>query len=405
MFKNNSQKGSIEISSFTVAIIVAMTVATASVFLAIKYFEMLDVISLDIEAIPKVTSGVALTPVPDETADWKTYANTEYGFELKYPENFYAKENYWSSWNGTDSVIALSNNENFDKTEFSFLLSVGVESDINDKLTRYVSDETAQLTAKKLKLGSLKNLINTKVVGVFAGDPPWGYYSVYIRIPNGLNTGLLVSARIHQADDPGYGGDETDLNAFREILSTFKLINISKEEADTEARQILAEKVIKDRANKALLAIRNKNLIELSAFVHPEKGVRFSPYSNVSEENILFTKEQMKKADQDNTEYLWGHSDGSGLPIKETFKDYYSQFIYDKDFAAVREISYNQRLGSGNTVDLVDEFYKNNITVEYHFSGFNPKFGGLDWESLRLVFQEKDNVWYLVGIVHDQWTI
>ena len=32
-------------------------------------------------------------------------------------------------------------------------------------------------------------------------------------------------------------------------------------------------------------------------------------------------------------------------------------------------------------------------------------FDGMDWKSLRLVFQEKDNIWYLVGIIHDGWTI
>jgi hypothetical protein len=29
----------------------------------------------------------------------------------------------------------------------------------------------------------------------------------------------------------------------------------------------------------------------------------------------------------------------------------------------------------------------------------------MDWQSLRLVFEETAGNWYLVGIVHDQWTI
>jgi hypothetical protein len=29
----------------------------------------------------------------------------------------------------------------------------------------------------------------------------------------------------------------------------------------------------------------------------------------------------------------------------------------------------------------------------------------MDWESLRLVFQEEGGVWYLVGVIHDEWTI
>lgn len=43
--------------------------------------------------------------------------------------------------------------------------------------------------------------------------------------------------------------------------------------------------------------------------------------------------------------------------------------------------------------------------VEYHFPGFEKKYEGKDWKSLRLVFEKKNDRWYLVGIVHDQWTI
>jgi hypothetical protein len=29
----------------------------------------------------------------------------------------------------------------------------------------------------------------------------------------------------------------------------------------------------------------------------------------------------------------------------------------------------------------------------------------MDWRSLRLFLEQKDGTWYLVGIVHGQWTI
>jgi hypothetical protein len=29
----------------------------------------------------------------------------------------------------------------------------------------------------------------------------------------------------------------------------------------------------------------------------------------------------------------------------------------------------------------------------------------MDWVSLRLVFLQEDGTWFLVGVVHDQWTI
>ena len=44
-----------------------------------------------------------------------------------------------------------------------------------------------------------------------------------------------------------------------------------------------------------------------------------------------------------------------------------------------------------------------------HFPGFDKKYGGMDWESLRLVFEDATlgggTELMLVGIVHAQWTI
>ncbi len=61
-------------------------------------------------------------------------------------------------------------------------------------------------------------------------------------------------------------------------------------------------------------------------------------------------------------------------------------------------------IGRSNTSNNNFEIYSNAIIVEFHFSGFDSKYEGMDWESLRLVFEEKDGTWYLIGIIHDQWT-
>jgi len=51
------------------------------------------------------------------------------------------------------------------------------------------------------------------------------------------------------------------------------------------------------------------------------------------------------------------------------------------------------------------EVYENPIIVEYYFPGFKAKFGGMDWKSLRLVFEKYKDNWKLRGIIHNQWTI
>ncbi len=87
-----------------------------------------------------------------------------------------------------------------------------------------------------------------------------------------------------------------------------------------------------------------------------------------------------------------------------SFLDYYSKFIYDEDFANAPQVAMNHRLSTGNSIDNSTEFYPGSMIVEYYFPGFDPQYGGMDWRSLRLVFSEYNSTWYLVGIIHDEWT-
>lgn len=56
-------------------------------------------------------------------------------------------------------------------------------------------------------------------------------------------------------------------------------------------------------------------------------------------------------------------------------------------------------------IDNMSTAYPNGSFVEYHFTGFDSQYAGIDWASLTLVFEENGGDWYLVGIVHGQWTI
>lgn len=168
-----------------------------------------------------------------------------------------------------------------------------------------------------------------------------------------------------------------------------------------EARQI-----IEQRANEVITALQEKDMETLSNYVHPDKGVRFSPYAFVRpEDHVVFSAEEIQGAFEDEPVYHWGTYDGSGEPIDLTFSEYYDEFVYSQDFAAAPQVGYNEVLGQGNTINNAQEVYEDAIIVEYHFPGFDPQYEGMDWESLRLVFQEYQGTWYLVGIIHDQWTI
>ena len=168
-----------------------------------------------------------------------------------------------------------------------------------------------------------------------------------------------------------------------------------------------AERIIAGRARQVILALKVGNIAKLATFVHPQKGVRFSPYVSVlPDEDRVVKRNQLVPMWASNTRYKWGAYDGSGDPIKLTFRKYHRSFIFDHDFSRAPNVRYNAEImGHGNTPNNVRTIYPNAIAVEHFFPGFNPKQSGMDWTSLWLVFEKNGKEWYLVGIVHDEWTI
>lgn len=159
-------------------------------------------------------------------------------------------------------------------------------------------------------------------------------------------------------------------------------------------------------AINVLDSIKNKDMTTLSTFVHQSNGVRFTPYEHIDMQNDkVFTAAQVAGLATDTQIYTWGRYDGSGDPIDLNFNDYYDKYIYDEDFINPHIIGNNVAIGKGNMINNIDTEYPNGQFVEFHFTGFDPQFEGIDWRSLRLVFENVNGTWYLVGIVHGQWTI
>jgi hypothetical protein len=158
-------------------------------------------------------------------------------------------------------------------------------------------------------------------------------------------------------------------------------------------------------ADVVVEALSQMDLETVAEFVHPEKGLRFSPYTYVEDDHQVFMPAELPGLVGSDQVYLWGFYDGTGDPIELTFDAYYEQFVYSADFANPEEMAIDEELGWGNTINNITEFYPGSSFVEYHFSGFEEQYQGMDWESLRLVFIQEEGTWYLIGIVHNQWTI
>lgn len=174
------------------------------------------------------------------------------------------------------------------------------------------------------------------------------------------------------------------------------------------AKEADAKKAIESRAKETIQALKEQDLKKLAELIHPKKGVQFSPYSYIhvsSDIQVLGSGLAALWANTSTTH--WGDYDGSGDPIDLTFPDYWDKFVYNEDFAAAPQISYNIILGKGNMINNVFSVYPTTsaITVEYHYPGLDPLFQGMDWTSLRLVYENSGTQWYLVAIVHDQHTM
>jgi len=171
------------------------------------------------------------------------------------------------------------------------------------------------------------------------------------------------------------------------------------------ATALSTQQEVLNRAAEVIRALKDEDMISLSVYVHPEMGLRFSPYAFVKDTDQVFPPNKIAGLLTDNTVYNWGVYDGSGEPIDLSFPDYYAKFVYDVDFAEAPQEALNHRLGVGNSIDNSLEFYPGSMIVEYYFPGFDAQYAGMDWRSVRLVFSEYNSTWVLVGIIHDQWTI
>ena len=179
---------------------------------------------------------------------------------------------------------------------------------------------------------------------------------------------------------------------------------------DIHAARTLPEATARALVEKTALAVidvlKQKDGAKLATYAHPDKGVRFSMYPFVrTDTDVVLKAADLAIAFTDPKVRLWGVTDGKGDDFRVTFADYYPKYVYDVDFAKAPDVAYNRAIGTGNSTDNSATAYPDAIMVEYHFAGFDPQYNGMDWRSLRLFFEQKNGTWYLVGIVHGQWTI
>lgn len=160
-----------------------------------------------------------------------------------------------------------------------------------------------------------------------------------------------------------------------------------------------------EQAEAVLALLKEKDYSALSRLIHPQKGVTLTPFSTVSAEyDRTLTQADVAELSEDQQTYVWGAMDGSGSPIRSTCSDYFDRFVYNADYTQAPEVAVDTVLMSGNALENVSDAYPAARFVDYNFPGIDPAKNGYDWCSLKLVFEPWRNEWYLVGLIHSEWT-
>ncbi len=171
------------------------------------------------------------------------------------------------------------------------------------------------------------------------------------------------------------------------------------------AKGLTQQDSIKAIGRQVLSLLKSHNYKELTTYFSAD-GVLFSPYAFIdTAQSKRLTPEDFLQAIDKNWTLTWGHFDGTGEPIKLSIKAYLKKFVWNADYLNAEAVGFDQVIKQGNSPNNLNTIYPNHHFIDYHFSGFDQKYNGMDWSSLRLVFENDNGEYFLVAIIHDQWTV
>jgi hypothetical protein len=176
----------------------------------------------------------------------------------------------------------------------------------------------------------------------------------------------------------------------------------SRPVAETKEQKILKA------SNEVLAALAAKDYAKLEALTSPDGlTLNSDPNLNFSASNTLtLPKAEVSKIPTDSKKHLFGYTDGKGDPINLTYAEYISKWIYNYDYTKAPQVLVNKTIGSGNTPNHIQENAgPNREFVVFYYPGFDPKYGGMDWTALYLVFDVVNGEYKLRGIAKANWTI
>lgn len=347
---------------------------------------------------------------------WKTYKNDLYGFEMQYPSDWslhpHPQGNEVSFRNEKVScpphdgpcivdVLVDNNPENLELNAWARQMDSRYgddnEIDISSPTFSIGGQETLTLIERSQSVrvevqGSEKRFVDESGrilmrMDIHSGSPSLsgdGKESEFYQHVVFERDGLIYCFSTPLAQDM--------LEIFQHMV---KSVNLSKMAI---LPPLMAKTAVENRAKTAILALKDKDFKLFSTFVHPEKGIRLGTIEGNVDTTILFSTEIARLWEDESPRFKVWHEELPGEWI--SFKKYYEQFLYDRDFANAPKIGHNQLFSRGPSVWNPWEEHPGSIVVEYFVPSEDE---GLNWRILSFVFETFNDEWYLVRAAHMRW--
>lgn len=296
------------------------------------------------------------------------------------------------------------------KEDYSYILVIKNESQL-------IEAWREKEFLSSINLGTLKI-----AKSVLSGNEVFGLFSNGACIENNIYDYVVKNKYIYVYGQTGYTvinleneaikqliiWDNAPVYYYRDFLPNYKGILAFTEFSEEEQFNLKSfeyKEVILKKANHIGNAIQSEDMEQLSEYVHPEKGLRFSHFGSVVvKDDIVVSKEELKDFFTKDYTIIYYDEDDDMPQNKESGYTYFKEKIYFSDYTQAL-IGYDKNVeleyypvGPGNQFEI----YNDSIMVELYFNNNSPEIP--DWRIIRFIFQLYKNDWYLVGIISDEWT-
>lgn len=230
--------------SKVLAMILFITLPFVGFYLGMQYQQKVTVAPVASEVqkavIPTLTPTQVATPPPTsastDVSTWKTYKNTQYGFQFSYPSNIGTECKVDSNYCSINKISSLPGG-----IDTNFIWFTVVPANIKDRTYQnsslynfQITDEllTMSLNEQKVIPSSNSNLskgftyqrlndisVNGQTAKVFVNNSPWEF-------PGGtLEKRIVINYKNYLYTIGSYTGDYISLEIFDQIISTLKFTN------------------------------------------------------------------------------------------------------------------------------------------------------------------------------------